>query len=139
MSKTNLIISKLERIKQTGQGKWLACCPAHPDKSPSLAIKEMDNGKILMHCFSGCSVIDIVAAIGLELSDLMPDDPTFKKGSKPPVFNKYEMFDRLAFEVIILSIAIRQLISGQTLEYQDQLRVTLAEKTINDITRECRR
>jgi hypothetical protein len=139
MSKTDQILSKLERVKHNGKGKWLACCPAHVDKSPSLAIKETDDGKILIHCFSGCHVSEIVGAIGLELSDLMPDDPLYKKGSKPPVFNRYEMFDRLAFEVIILSIAVRQLLNGKTLDANDLLRVAQAESTINDITMECRR
>ncbi len=139
MSKTDQLLSKLDKVKPNGKNKWLACCPAHPDKSPSLAVKETEDGKILIHCFSGCHVIDVVGAIGLELSDLMPDDPTYKKGSKPPAFNRYEMFDRIAYEAIILSIAIRQLLSGKTLDAKDQERVVLAENTINDIARECRR
>ena len=139
MIETNQILSKLEKVRPSGKGKWLACCPAHPDKSPSLAIKETDDGKILMHCFSGCHVSDVLAAVGLELSDLMPDDPTYKKGSKPPAFNKYELFDRLVFETTILSLAVRQLLNGKTLDAKDQDRVVLAESTINDIARECRR
>ena len=113
------LLSKLDKVKPNGQNKFLALCPAHPDKSPSLAIKQADNGKILIHCFAGCQVTDIVAAVGLELSDLMPDDPTYKKSSKPPAFNKYELFDRLAFEAVILSLAIRQLLNGEMLEQSD--------------------
>jgi len=139
MSKTDHLLSKLDKVRSNGKGKWLACCPAHPDKSPSLAIKETEDGKVLIHCFSGCHVSDVIGAIGLELSDLMPDDPTYKKGSKPPAFNRYEMFDRIAYEAIILSMAIRQLLSGKTLDVKDQERVVLAENTINDIARECRR
>ena len=131
------LISRLHKVKPNGIGKWLACCPAHPDKSPSLAIKEID-GKILIHCFAGCPVIDIVSAIGLELSDLMPDNPTYQKGTKPPRFNKYELFDRLASEVIILSLAIRHLLNGDALQYHDLERVERAENTINSIIREVR-
>ena len=129
-------ISRLDKVKPNGSGKWLACCPAHPDKSPSLAIKQTDDGKILIHCFGGCQVTDIVAAVGLELSDLMPNDPTYQKGSKPPKFNKYELFDRLAFEAVILSLAIRQLLNGEMLEQSDLLRVVQAERVINNIVRE---
>jgi len=136
MSIDNLL-SRLDNVKPNGSGKWLACCPAHPDKSPSLAIKEID-GKILIHCFAGCPVTDIVSAIGLELSDLMPDNPTYQKGAKPPRFNKYELFDRLAFESVILSLAIRQLLNGEILEQSDLSRVLLAESTINGIVREVR-
>ncbi len=139
MSKIENLLSKLDKVKSNGTGKWLACCPAHADKSPSLGIKEADDGKLLIHCFSGCAVSDIVGAIGLELSDLMPDNPVYKKGVKPPKFNKYELFDRLSFESIILSLAIRQLLSGGILNAADKCRVELAERTINAIAKECGR
>ena len=132
------LLSKLDKVKPTGNGKYLACCPAHPDKSPSLAIKQTDDGKILIHCFSGCAVSDVVAAIGLELSDLMPINTKYQKGSKPPRFNKYELFDRLVGEALIMSLAIRQLLDYQGLSPNDVTRVLLAECTINAIAKETR-
>ena len=138
MQNIEQLLSRLERVKPNGNGKYLACCPAHNDKSPSLGIKQDDNGKILIHCFSGCAVTDIVSAVGMQLSDLMPDNPTYKKRSKPPRFNKYELFDRLVFETIILSLAIRQLLNGEPLEEQDLYRVLQAEDVINNIVREVR-
>ena len=61
----------LDRLKKvTGsKGKWIACCPAHQDKSPSLAVTETDD-RVLVHCFSGCDAQDVTAAIGLNLADL---------------------------------------------------------------------
>jgi hypothetical protein len=139
MNKINQIIERLEKVKRTGQGKWLACCPAHPDKSPSLTITQTDDGKILIHCFSGCQVSDVVAAVGLELSNLFPENPSYKKGTKPPKFNKYELFDLLINNSYILVLAIRQLSNGEPLNQQDQLIVIKAENTINDIAMECRK
>ena len=133
------LLARLEKVKSTGNGKWLACCPAHPDKSPSLGVKQTDDGKILIHCFGGCPVTEIVSAIGFQLSDLMPDEPTHKKGSKPPRFNRYELFDRLAFESLILSLGVRQLLNFEDLAAADLLRVVLAEETINRIVMEVRR
>ncbi len=133
----NTLLSRLEKVKPNGNSKWLSCCPAHPDKSPSLAIKEI-NGKILIHCFAGCQVSEVVSAIGLQLSDLMPFNPSYQKGAKPPRFNKYELFDRLVFETVILSMGIRQLLNGEILEQSDLSRVLLAESTINGIVREVR-
>jgi hypothetical protein len=133
------LLSKLDKVKQNGQGKWLACCPAHNDRSPSLAIKQTDDGKLLLHCFSGCQVSDIVAAVGLELSDLMPVSTKYQKGTKPPKFNKYELFDRLMHESIILSLAIRQLLNFQDLSSEDEARVLVAENVINNIALEVRR
>ncbi len=48
--------------KETGPGQYMACCPAHKDKSPSLAIKE-NHYKVLFYCFAGCSYKDIVNAL----------------------------------------------------------------------------
>jgi hypothetical protein len=92
-----------------------------------------------LNCFSGCSVIDIFAAIGLELSDLMPENPSYQKGNKPPRFNKYELFDRLVHESIILSLAVRQLLNFQDLSTEDEARVLVAENVINSIAMETRR
>lgn len=135
----NNLLSKLEKVRSTGNGKWLACCSAHNDRSPSLAIKQTDDQKLLLHCFSGCQVSDIVAAAGLTLSDLMPVSTKYQKGSKPPKFNKYELFDRLMHESIILSLAIRQLLSFQDLSVEDDARVLVAENVINNIALEVRR
>ena len=69
MADIDNILSKLEKLKRTGNGKWLACCPAHEDKSPSLAIKLTDDDKILIHRFSACDVTEIVGVLGLTLAE----------------------------------------------------------------------
>lgn len=66
------LINRLQKVKQVGKGRWIACCPAHNDKSPSLSISEGGN-KLLIHCHSGCSALDVVHAVGLELTDLFND------------------------------------------------------------------
>jgi hypothetical protein len=69
---TSEIASKLTKAKKTASG-YLACCPAHDDRSPSLSISEGSGGKILLKCFAGCSTDSIVRAIGLEMKDLFTD------------------------------------------------------------------
>jgi hypothetical protein len=95
-SKTDQLLNQLDRVKQTGQGKWLARCPAHDDKSPSLAIKDID-GRILLYCFAGCATSDVVAAVGMSLADLMPDAP-YQPGQprrSAPKFAASELFPLL--------------------------------------------
>jgi len=53
-------------------GHWAAHCPAHHDSSPSLSISLGRDGRILLHCFTGCSINDIVAAMRLEVRQLFP-------------------------------------------------------------------
>jgi DNA primase len=57
------ILPKLNKVKRDQNG-WTACCPAHDDKNPSLAIAVEDK-KILFKCFAGCSYKEIVQALGL--------------------------------------------------------------------------
>lgn len=64
------VLDRLDRVKQTGPGRWIARCPAHEDRSPSLSIRETDDGRVLLHCFAGCDPGDAMAAIGLEMKDL---------------------------------------------------------------------
>jgi DNA primase len=73
MSATAKILDRLQGVKQTASDRWIARCPAHEDKSPSLSIRD-NGGKVLLHCFGGCETGDVLDAIGLELSDLF-DQP----------------------------------------------------------------
>jgi hypothetical protein len=41
---------------------WIAHCPAHDDRSPSLAIRDAD-GKVLVHCHAGCKQAAVIAAL----------------------------------------------------------------------------
>lgn len=66
------ILDRLQGVKRIGK-RWVATCPAHEDKSPSLSLTEAQDGRVLLHCFAGCSAFDVVSAVGLELSDLFPE------------------------------------------------------------------
>ncbi len=139
MSSIDTLLSKVHRLKKTGDSKWLACCPAHDDKSPSLAIKLADD-QILIHCFAGCDVSAIVGALALELSDLMPESKRHTRpNNKRPKFNKSELFDRIVEESAIFIVAIRQVFSGTPLNDDDMERVVKAEGIIDDIIQETRR
>ena len=57
-------------------GEGYKCrCPAHDDNSPSLSVKEGDDGTVLVHCFAGCNATAVVHSIDLELKDLFPPKP----------------------------------------------------------------
>jgi putative DNA primase/helicase len=64
--------ANLLRGKRIKPGKYIARCPAHPDKTPSLAISEGRKG-LLVHCWAGCDTRTVVATLGLRLSDLYYD------------------------------------------------------------------
>ncbi|MCV5231644.1 CHC2 zinc finger domain-containing protein, partial [Escherichia coli] len=51
--RADVLLERLAGVRLVGAGRWMACCPAHPDRSPSLSIRVLDD-KILLHCFAGC-------------------------------------------------------------------------------------
>jgi hypothetical protein len=63
----------LERLAARRSGsQWMARCPAHGDRKPSLSVTEC-NGKILLKCFAGCPLESILAKVGLTVADLFTD------------------------------------------------------------------
>ena len=44
-------------------GGWMARCPAHDDRKPSLSIRDADDGKVLVRCHAGCDQERVIAAL----------------------------------------------------------------------------
>ena len=44
-------------------GSWMARCPAHDDREPSLAISTGDQGKVLVRCHAGCDQGRVIAVL----------------------------------------------------------------------------
>lgn len=66
------ILRRLHKVKRSGAG-WMARCPAHQDKTPSLSVSQAD-GKILLNCQAGCETASVLKAVGLEFKDLFIDE-----------------------------------------------------------------
>lgn len=65
------VLDNLDRVQPSGDG-WSARCPAHDDTNPSLSVHEGDDGRVLLHCFAGCTYEHILAAIGKHSEELRP-------------------------------------------------------------------
>ncbi len=63
------VLSRLKGVRKSSHG-WVACCPAHHDRNPSLSIAVGNEGRILLKCFAGCELKSIVEAMGLTVSNL---------------------------------------------------------------------
>jgi putative DNA primase/helicase len=42
---------------------WIARCPAHDDREPSLSIRDADDGKVLVRCHAGCDQDRVIATL----------------------------------------------------------------------------
>jgi hypothetical protein len=62
-------LRKLEGVKAVGENRWMALCPAHEDRRPSLSIARGEKG-IVLKCHAGCKTSDILAKLGLKPIDL---------------------------------------------------------------------
>ena len=69
------VLERLPDARRNGKG-WQARCPAHDDTSPSLSVTAGDDGRVLLHCFGGCTFEAVAAALGLTAADLAPEMPT---------------------------------------------------------------
>jgi P4 family phage/plasmid primase-like protien len=95
------ILSRLEHVKRTADG-WMARCPGHPDKTPSLSVSTGDDGRTLIDCKAGCPPEKICAALGITLADLFADKPNRNIAGKKIVatYPYHDADGKLLFEVV---------------------------------------
>jgi hypothetical protein len=74
------ILARLQGVKKNGSG-YMACCPAHEDKNPSLSISEKDD-KVLLKCFAGCTYEQIMTALDMPAHAAAQDTTTTPKQQK---------------------------------------------------------
>lgn len=125
----NALLERLTKVKGRN-GAWTACCPAHADKSPSLAIRE-EGGKIVLHCFAGCAVNDIVGALGMEMTDLFPPKTRDYKPQPKVKFYATDLLRAIQHESRIVAVAAFDMAKGKTLPKPDLERLQLACERIN--------
>lgn len=124
-----LLLSRLEGVRKTGD-RYVARCPAHNDNSPSLSLLRSEDGRALVHCYASCETRDVLAAVGLELRDLYPDNlaPEQRQRYRREQLEKERRHERLIIE----------LAKGSTdpLSDDDVTRLALAQERIDQLDRE---
>lgn len=124
------LLANLRKVKANGPGKWMACCPAHGDKHPSLAIRELDDGRILIHCFTGCEPLAVLDAVGLSFADVMPERLVDHGKPVRHPFTALDALRALAHESGVVSIAIADLAEGRQFTSDDAARIWLASERL---------
>jgi len=74
------VLAKFPDAKRNGQG-YVAKCPAHEDRSPSLSVTEGHDGATLVKCHAGCDTESVCRAAGIALADLFVKKPAPRNGS----------------------------------------------------------
>jgi len=105
MSAAARVLERLQRVKQTGPGRWLGNCPAHEDRSPSLSIRELDD-RVLLHDFGGCETSAVLSALGLSLSDLFEKPLGQHMAPSASRISAAEVLEALDQEIMVAALLI---------------------------------
>ncbi len=116
---------RLDGVKHTGPGRFMARCPAHDDRSPSLGVKDCGDGFTIVNCLAGCETEDVLAAVGLSFSDLYPERIGPEHSYKPvrQRFDARQVLRVLRSEANLVAIAAENIAEGITLSDEDRDRV----------------
>jgi hypothetical protein len=130
------LLARLDGVKRTGIDRWLARCPAHNDKRPSLSIREIDGERSLVHCWAGCAVSDVLTAVGLTFDALYPERLSqYGKPERRP-FPAADVLRAVERETLIAAVAASYLGNGGDLTDCDRKRLLLAASRLTAAVRE---
>ena len=135
-----LVLSRLEGVQRHGDNSARAYSPLGSKKSRSLSISRGANDTVVMHDFGGESTHDVLAAIGLTISDLFVrrDFKTMTR-SEQSQLRQSALIPRwraalevLSHEATVLLIAASKMGDGEPLDDAEQTRVRVAALKVHD-------
>ncbi len=126
------LLALLDGVRTTGGDRWLCKCPSHEDRSPSLSVRETSDGTILLKCFAGCSALEVVHALGLELKDLFPA-PMPNAGPRRHALRipARDLLELLSHETSVIEIFVADLLKRRTATEADWQRLAEAVTRIH--------
>lgn len=138
MNPIDQVLDRLEKVRKRQPGQWSACCPAHVDKGPSLSVRETPDGAVLLHCFAGCEVQDVVSALGLRLNELFPlrDKPQSAPRKIARLLSPIQALELLSMEANLVAVAGSSIAKGVELTEADKARLLQAVGRITAIAGE---
>jgi len=138
MSATELLLSRLNRVRSTGPDTWDASCPGplhqHGDRNPSLSVKAVDD-RVLLRCHAGCGNDEIVTALGLSLADLY-DKPLTHCGKPLSRFQRKRYgqargaLKALTHECRLVGVLAEQMAAGFALDPSERDRLKVAIRRV---------
>ena len=127
------ILQHFDRVKQTGPDAWMVLNPLRPgQRTNSTSVRRVDD-RWLVHDFAGEDTIDLLAAVGLTLSDLY-DQPL--DHHRVPVRDRRhrhaaaEALRSMAHESLVVVVAAANVAAGRHLDDEDRARLLLAADRI---------
>lgn len=132
-----ILLSRLDRVRPTGKGRWAACCPAHEDRLPSLTITETPDGVVLFKCFAECSAESVLSAVGLQFSDLYPEKLDDHRKTERMPFNARDVLAAVSKESMLVFICATDIANGKVLTADERKRLLTAASRIRAAAEVC--
>ena len=123
---TATLLSRLQSVRRTATGRWIARCPAHDDRRATLCVSELDDGRVLVHCFAGCATEHVLAALGLDFSDLFPPRHGRREVLRSSPFRAADVLKAVTYEALVVYFCADTLERGRSLNVRDRQRLRLA-------------
>jgi hypothetical protein len=143
VSPIDIVLARLDKPRPNGERRWRTCCPAHGGTNPSaLSIGVGADDQVLLRCWHGCDVEQIVHALGLEVSDLFPPrrDPGAGSGAvkRRRLVTAGQALELINNEMLLTVVCASSLARGEPLDdasrdrlLQGAARVTLLREEVH--------
>lgn len=144
-SPIDVVLGRLDgfQVRENGRDRWRACCPAHGGSNPStLSLGVGDNGTVLLRCWSGCSLEDITAALGLNVMDLFPPKSERSGGGssikRRRLLTARQALDVLNTEMTLAVVCMSDMARGKALDEATRERLLLGAARVSMLDDEVR-
>jgi hypothetical protein len=99
--------ASLLHAKSLRRGHWIARCPAHGDKRPSLSIAEGRKHPVVFKCMSqGCTQDEVLKAMGLTWKDLLGERPKMSRKLSARLRDEHALREWQKIEGLVIECAI---------------------------------
>lgn len=112
------LLARLDGVRKSGPNRWMAKSPTRRDKTASLSIRALDDGRILVHDFGGSDFLDVIAALGIQPIEMIPPNLRRAGASADPHRAPIPCCDALraiAFQASVVHIAAEMVARGERL------------------------
>jgi hypothetical protein len=124
------LLSRLDGVRRVGHNGWIARCPAHDDRNPSLSITENED-KLLVHCKAECPTEEVLAAVGLMMSDLFErTGDSYAGRQRRASFNARSVLAVLSQDATHIYMAGAHVARGQMLSAPDKAALLAAVQRV---------
>lgn len=127
-------LANLPKFKKLSTGRYVACCPVHGDKHPSLSITQKPDGVWVLHCFScGANGQAVCDSLGIDVTSLFPpsDNRRYEKQHKQG-FSAWQLLQCLEKDLIVIVAAADMLRNGEVLPDSDRQYLSEVILRVND-------